>query len=76
MPKLDSVYSFEGEQRGECCSCGTSIPLSDIILTKFQRCYYCGRSNPFGTKWRSLLTPIVVITVMTIVTVWWSKPPL
>lgn len=76
MPKLENAHGFDGDPRGECCSCGTSIPLSDLILQKFQRCYYCGKSNPFGTKWKSLLTPIVVITAMTVLTIWWTQAPL
>ena len=70
------VNSVEREQRADCCACGTSIPVTDLILEKFQRCYYCGKHNPFGTNWKSLLTPIVVITAMTALTVWWSRTPL
>lgn len=59
--------------RGERCrGCGTSLPFSDLILRKFQRCYYCGRHNPFGGDWRSLITPAIIVTAIAAVGVWWQ----
>ena len=49
------------------------IPHSEPILLKFQRCYYCGRHNPFGADWRSLVAPALVVTVLAALTMWWRQ---
>jgi hypothetical protein len=70
-PVVAELYKLN--RHGKCRSCGTSLPLSDMILRKFQRCYYCGRHNPFGADWRSLVAPALVVTVLAALTMWWRQ---
>jgi hypothetical protein len=43
-----------------------------MILRKFQRCYYCGRHNPFGADWRGIVAPALVIALAAL-TMWWKQ---
>lgn len=67
---VTELYRLDGS--GRCRGCGTSLPRSDLILQKFQRCYYCGRHNPFGGDWRSLVTPAVVLGAIAAAGFWWQ----
>jgi hypothetical protein len=60
---------------GECRSCGTSIPLSEPILVKFQRCYYCGRHHPLGPDWTLTTVPVIVVAVIGLFAIWWTHLP-
>lgn len=62
---------YKLNRHGKCRSCGTSLPLSDLILQKFQRCYYCGRHNPFGADWRNLIAPGIAVVALAAVSMWW-----
>jgi len=64
---------YKLNQNGKCRSCGTLLPLSDLILRKFQRCYHCGRHNPFGADWRHLVAPALVVTALAALTIWWTQ---
>ena len=75
MSHPDTSYGLPRENRGECSSCGTSIPLSEPILVKFQRCYYCGRSHPFGGVWKGRTTPVIVVAAVAFLAIWWTRAP-
>lgn len=64
---------YKLDRHGKCRCCGTSLPLSDMILRKFQRCYYCGRHNPFGTDWRGIVAPALFVTALAALTMWWKQ---
>ena len=63
--------SLEGEQRAHCSACGTSIPVSEPILVKFQRCYYCGQSHPLGNVWKGRTAAVVAAAAC--LAVWWAR---
>lgn len=69
-PAVAELYKLD--RHGKCRSCGTSLPFSDLILQKFQRCYYCGRHNPFGADWRGIVAPALVIALAAL-TMWWKQ---
>jgi len=64
---------YKLNRHGKCRSCGTALPFSDLILQKFQRCYYCGRHNPFGAQWQSLVTPALVVAAIAAVGILWRQ---
>jgi hypothetical protein len=64
---------YKLNRSGKCRCCGTSLPLSDIVLQKFQRCYYCGRHNPFGAGWRSLIAAAFAVTLAAALAMWWKQ---
>lgn len=70
-PVVAELYKLD--RHGKCRCCGTSLPLSDMILRKFQRCYYCGRHNPFGTDWRGIVAPALFVTALAALTMWWKQ---
>jgi len=70
-PVVAELYKLD--RHGKCRCCGTSLPLSDLILRKFQRCYYCGRHNPFGTDWRGIVAPALFVTALAALTMWWKQ---
>lgn len=70
-PVVAELYKLD--RHGKCQCCGTSLPLSDMILRKFQRCYYCGRHNPFGTDWRGIVAPALFVTALAALTMWWKQ---
>ena len=70
-PAVAELYKLD--RHSKCRSCGTSLPLSDLILQKFQRCYYCGRHNPLSAGWRSLIAPAFAVTVAAALTMWWKQ---
>ena len=57
----------------DCRACGTRIPHDEPVLTNFRRCYYCGRFNPAGINWRSIMIPAALIAGMTALTAWWGN---
>ena len=67
-----SRVSTESHFSAECRSCSSPIAPDEPILTKFQRCYYCGRHNPFGADWRGVVAPALVIAIAAL-TVWWKQ---
>jgi hypothetical protein len=58
----------------ECRSCGSPIAPDDPILTKFQRCYYCGRHHPLGRNW-TLTTVPVIVAAIGLLAIWWTHLP-
>ncbi|NWG26676.1 MAG: hypothetical protein HXY30_20040 [Pseudorhodoplanes sp.] len=73
MAVLEGVQAHAHDPSGTCRTCGTSIPLSDLILEKFCRCYYCGKANPFGANWKTVLPPAVVLAALAMLTTWWKQ---
>ncbi|HWV40756.1 hypothetical protein [Pseudorhodoplanes sp.] len=59
----------------ECRSCGSPIAPDEPILTKFQRCYYCGRHHPLGSKWTLTTAPVIIVAVIGLIAVWWTHLP-
>jgi hypothetical protein len=70
MAVLEGAQANTHDPSGTCRACGTNIPLSDLILEKFRRCYYCGKADPFGADWRNLLAPAVVLLILTMLAMW------
>ena len=70
-PVVAELYKMN--RSGKCRCCGTSLPLSDLILEKFQRCYYCGQHRPFGTDWKTLIAPAVLVATFAALTMWWKQ---
>ena len=66
----------EGDTHHDCRSYGTSIPSSEPILVKFQRCYYCGRHHPFGRLWLNSTAPVVIVAVIGLIAILWTHLPL
>jgi DNA-directed RNA polymerase subunit RPC12/RpoP len=64
---------YKLNRHGKCRRCGTALPLSDMILQKFHRCYYCGQHKPFGTDWRIVAAPALVFAALAALTVWWKQ---
>lgn len=56
-----------------CRNCGTIIPPAEPVLVKFHRCYYCGRYDPCGSSWRTLVLSGAVIAAMSAFTAWWGQ---
>ena len=73
MPEAATFNAVSHDPRGTCRGCGTSIPLSDVILRKFRRCYYCGKASPFGPGVRGLAVPAVRAT-LAVAAMWWTLP--
>ena len=49
MQQFKSVHTDE-RTIGQCCACGTPIPVCEPIYEKLGRCYFCGRFNPVGPR--------------------------
>lgn len=73
MSRSRSVVAPEAEARRDCRGCGTSIPLTETILVKFQRCYYCGQHHPFGHAWMNRTAPAVIIAAIGLIALWWTQ---
>jgi hypothetical protein len=58
-----------------CVSCGTSLPLTEPILVKFQRCYYCGQHHPCGSAWKNRTAPVVAAAAIGVIAIWWMHLP-
>jgi hypothetical protein len=56
----------------ECRSCGSPITADDPILTKFQRCYYCGQHHPFGRNWTLTTVPVIIAAMAGLLAFWWT----
>jgi hypothetical protein len=56
----------------ECRSCGSPIAPDEPILVKFQRCYYCGRRHPHGSKWTLATAPAIIAVVAGLLAIWWT----
>jgi hypothetical protein len=61
------------EAHGECIGCGTSLPLSEPILVKFHRCYYCGQHRPLGSGRRDRTAPVVIAAAFGLIALWWTQ---
>jgi hypothetical protein len=59
----------------ECRSCGSPIAADEPILTKFQRCYYCGRHHPLGSSWTLTTVPVIAAAVIGLLAIWWTHLP-
>lgn len=59
----------------ECRSCGTPLPPAEPILVKFQRCYYCGRHRPLGSKWTLSTMPVIIAAMIGLLAIWWTHLP-
>jgi hypothetical protein len=70
-PVVAELYKLN--RSGKCRCCGTSLPPSDMILRKFQRCYYCGRHNPLSANWRGMIAPAFTVTIVATLTMWWKQ---
>jgi hypothetical protein len=57
----------------ECRSCGSPIAPDEPILTKFQRCYYCGRHHPLGGTWTLTTVPVMVAAAIGLLAIWWTN---
>ena len=57
----------------ECRSCGSPIAPDEPILTKFQRCYYCGRHHPLGSTWTLTNVPVMIAAAIGLLTIWWTN---
>jgi|GEM_PF-2067527 len=73
MLRSSIVSLSDGENHRDCRGCGTSIPLSEPILVKFQRCYYCGQRHPFGNVWFNRTAPVAVIAAIGLIALWWVQ---
>ncbi len=58
---------------GTCTGCGTALPVSEPILVKFHRCYYCGRHNPLGPVWKLRTAPAIIAAAIGIIAIWWTQ---
>lgn len=73
MLRTSIVSLSDGETHHSCRGCGTSIPVSEPILVKFQRCYYCGQHHPFGNVWVSRTAPVAVVAAIGLIALWWTQ---
>lgn len=73
MSRADPKMVLEQDSSRECIGCGTAIPLSEPILLKFHRCYYCGQHRPFGSAWRTRTAPVVIAATIGLIAVLWSR---
>lgn len=59
----------------ECRSCGSPIAPDEPILTKFQRCYFCGRRHPLGSRWTLTTVPAIIAAAVGLLAIWWTHLP-
>jgi hypothetical protein len=74
MPDCCHSHILSHEPHGICRGCGTPIPHSEVILQKFWRCYYCGKTNPFGSNARGLVLPAAFAMLLAATAMWWAQP--
>lgn len=73
MRKSAVAQLYRVNRDGKCRKCGTHLPLSDLVLQKFRRCYYCGRHNPLGADWRNIAAPGVMAALAALTMLWWTQ---
>ena len=73
MAQLHNSHFAGDHSLGQCCACGTSIPLCEPIFEKLGRCYFCGRFNPLGPRLGRLLAPACVILALAALTMWFGQ---
>jgi hypothetical protein len=73
MLRSNIASMSEGDTHHDCRSCGTSIPSSEPILVKFQRCYYCGQHHPFGNIWMNRTAPAIIMAAIGLIALWWVQ---
>jgi hypothetical protein len=76
MSHFSNLRMASENTHGQCCACGTVIPVCEPIYEKFGRCYVGGRFNPVGPRFARLLTPACFILALAALTVWWGQLPL
>jgi hypothetical protein len=76
MPQFQNVPMANDGAHGQCCACGTLIPLCEPIYERLGRCHFCGRFNPLGPRLSRLITPVGLILALAALTLWWGQTPL
>ncbi len=73
MPRPDPNAAHPHDKHGQCIGCGTSLALTEPILLKFRRCYYCGQHRPLGRGGRNRTAPVVIATAIGLIALWWTQ---
>lgn len=74
MSRTDLSAAPALETHGECIGCGTSLPVSEPILVKFHRCYYCGQHHPLGSGRQNCTAPVILAAAIGLIALWWTQP--
>lgn len=61
------------EAHGDCIGCGTALPLSEPILVKFHRCYYCGQHHPLGRGRANHTAPVLIAAAIGLIALLWTQ---
>ncbi len=73
MSCSDTSIAPNLEAQGECIGCGTQLSLSEPILVKFHRCYYCGQHGPLGRGRANHTAPMMIAAAIGLIALWWTQ---
>ncbi len=73
MSRSNLKMALDHDAGRECIGCGTCIPLTETILVKFHRCYYCGQHHPLGSEWRNRTAPVLIAATIGLIALWWTQ---
>lgn len=73
MSRLEPKMALDHDAGRECIGCGTPIPLTETILVKFHRCYYCGQHHPHGNAWRNRTAPVLIAAAIGLIALLWTR---